>query len=352
MSLSSHLLSSYAHSAIVSTMAGVVVLGSATLDAIVRATSPIGRDSRTVAECGLVAGGGPAATAAVTLARLGVTTSFVGRVGADDAGTLIRAGLKREGVDVRFLRAIRGGRSPISTILVDPATGDRAISTFPGSIGRLELAPDELAFCGGAEWAHVDHVGWPAVPILRTRMARCAISVDGGNPIPDLDLRQVDLYAPAEGELRRASGRTDADAGLTWAIESGVPLAVVTLGAEGALAAGTFDLEQGRGVDLMRAPRDGVVRSRLAVKAVTTTVVSTLGAGDVFHGALLAGLASGLSVRASLDQANWVAAASCAGLDGRSAIPRTGGPPRDDRTAPMARPRRRSGPRNDEAETE
>ena len=49
--------------------------------------------------------------------------------------------------------------------------------------------------------------------------------------------------------------------------------------------------------------------------------VSTLGAGDVFHGALLAALVRGASLQDALAMANRVAALSCRGLDGRSAIP-------------------------------
>ena len=47
-----------------------------------------------------------------------------------------------------------------------------------------------------AEWVHVDHVGYPAV---RGRGLR--LSVDGGNPIADLDLSEVALYAPTEATL-------------------------------------------------------------------------------------------------------------------------------------------------------
>jgi sulfofructose kinase len=50
-------------------------------------------------------------------------------------------------------------------------------------------------------------------------------------------------------------------------------------------------------------------------------VVSTLGAGDVFHGALLAELIRGAPLAEALDFANRCAALSCRGLDGRSAIP-------------------------------
>jgi len=54
---------------------------------------------------------------------------------------------------------------------------------------------------------------------------------------------------------------------------------------------------------------------------VGVDVVSTLGAGDVFHGALLACLARRLALRDALVHANACAALSCRALDGRSAIP-------------------------------
>lgn len=50
-------------------------------------------------------------------------------------------------------------------------------------------------------------------------------------------------------------------------------------------------------------------------------VVSTMGAGDVFHGALLAGLAEGRDLHEAVVFANAVAAMSCRALDGRAAIP-------------------------------
>jgi sulfofructose kinase len=49
--------------------------------------------------------------------------------------------------------------------------------------------------------------------------------------------------------------------------------------------------------------------------------VSTLGAGDVFHGALLAFLVRGASLEEALRAANAAASLSCRALDGRTAIP-------------------------------
>ena len=59
----------------------------------------------------------------------------------------------------------------------------------------------------------------------------------------------------------------------------------------------------------------------LDVPGFPVDVVSTLGAGDVFHGALLACLDRGLPLRDALVRANACAALSCRALDGRSAIP-------------------------------
>ena len=64
--------------------------------------------------------------------------------------------------------------------------------------------------------------------------------------------------------------------------------------------------------------RDGVVD---AAGVPCDGLVSTLGAGDVFHGALLAFLDRGAELRDALHAANAAASLSCRALDGRSAIP-------------------------------
>jgi sulfofructose kinase len=267
----------------------VICVGLATLDTILVVPHHPGPDDRVVATERVVAGGGPAATAAVALARLGVEVAFVGAVGDDDAGEAIHAGLAGEGVDVSRLDFVAGARSPQSTILVGP-DGARTIVHLPGT------APLEVAELPDAEWVHVDHAGYPAV---RGRGLR--LSVDGGNPIPDLDLREVALYAPTEAAL--GSIETAARA----ALAAGAGLVVVTRGAEGSVA----------------ATREGelIVVPASAIDAARKPTFSTLGAGDVFHGALLAQLVRHVPLRDALAAANRIAAESCCALDGRSAIP-------------------------------
>ena len=264
----------------------VVCIGLATLDSIFALPRHPAADDRVVATELAVAGGGPAATAAVALARLGVEVAFAGAVGDDETGLAIQAGLAAEGVDVSHVAVIAGARSPQSSILV--GDGGRAIVHYPGTLPPLVPAPETLELCHLADWVHVDHAGYAAAP----RDVR--LSVDGGNPIPGLDLDGIALYAPTQEGLERDVGSANA------ALGAGAQLVVVTRGAEGCSAHGAHgDIE-------------------VAATPVEDPI-STLGAGDVFHGALLAALVHGRALPDALVVANRAAALSCRALDGRSA---------------------------------
>jgi sulfofructose kinase len=263
----------------------VVCAGLATRDTIWRVPAHPAPDGRVVATEVAVGGGGPAATAAVTLARLGVDVAFVGAVGDDDAGTFVLHGLATEGVDVSGLEVVPRAQTAQSAILVGP-DGTRAIVHHPGD------APFPEVSLAGA-WIHLDHVGFGHGRGLPPAMA----SLDGGNPIEGLDLQGIALYAPTEVRLREDFG--DAQG----ALEAGAGLVVVTRGAEGSVAT----TETGEVVEVAGVPCDGFV--------------STLGAGDVFHGALLAYLVRGAPLHDALRAANTAASLSCRALDGRSAIP-------------------------------
>ena len=258
----------------------VACVGLATQDTILAVPTHPPENGRVVASELVVAGGGPAATAAVTLARLGVAVSFHGAVGDDAAGAFVRDGLAAEGIDVAGLRTVEGARTAQSVILVGP-DGARSIVHRPGSAEIGSVEPD-------AEWVHVDHAGYGR--------AVGRLSVDGGNPIAGLDLRGIALYAPTEERLREDFG--DAE----HALAAGAETVVVTLGPDGSYA----------------ATSDGTVRAQ-GVRC--EGLVSTLGAGDVFHGALLAFLVRGEPLAAALRAANTAASLSCRALDGRTAIP-------------------------------
>jgi sugar/nucleoside kinase (ribokinase family) len=267
----------------------VVCIGLATRDTVVAVPRWPKGDDRVVASAVAIGGGGPAATAAVALARLGVRTFFVGAVGDDEAGDAIREGLLREGVDTTHVGVVSGAASPQSVVLVQGE--QRAIAAHPGGLPAQPLDGAAQELCRGAAWVHVDHVGYAAAP------DGVRLSVDGGNPIDGLDLARVVLYAPTEQAVRLAFG------GPEGALAAGAELVVVTRGARGSAAHSS----------------DGAV---VEAPGHPVEIVSTLGAGDVFHGALLAGLLWERPLPEVLGFANECAALSCRALDGRSAIPR------------------------------
>ena len=71
-------------------------------------------------------GGGPAATAAVAIAKLGGRALLAARVGADAAADMIVAELRRYAVDCSHVRRFDGCASSTSAVIVD-ARGERMI---------------------------------------------------------------------------------------------------------------------------------------------------------------------------------------------------------------------------------
>lgn len=284
----------------------VVFVGAATLDAIALVDALPGPDERVPARAVRMAGGGPAATAAVAAARLGLRPQFVGAVGEDEAAEQILAGLGREGVDVSAVEHHAGHGSAASVVVADTSRGTRAICASPGPPLRLDPESPGAKAVRAATWVHVDHVGWTTVQRClagRGTDDRPRVSVDAGNPVPDLRLAEVDLFVPTLTALEHLYGPAGSHHPLLQAaLADGAGAIVATRGADGAVGAWA----------------DG---TQADVPGLAVDATSTLGAGDVFHGALLAAVARGYAPRRQLAYANAAAALSCRGLDGRSAIP-------------------------------
>jgi sulfofructose kinase len=130
------------------------------------------------------------------------------------------------------------------------------------------------------------------------------ISFDAGYGVESFDPIVVDLFVP-----------TDRQMALRY---PGVDLAVA-LENDSMKAGNTVVATQGSAGSAGFSPETGLVTA----PGYKVDVVSTLGAGDVFHGALVAQLIQGHSLQKAMRRANAVAALSCRGLDGQSMIPTT-----------------------------
>lgn len=275
----------------------VICVGSANLDTIASVDHAPADDERVTTSAFVISGGGPAATAAVALSRLGVRAGMCGVIGEDRAGELVRAQLEQENVDTRWLRTDPNEQTAQAYVLASRKTGARSIVTTVAP----QPGPDEIPV-GESVWLHVDQTGFANTRrALLGGSASTRLSVDGGNPIPDLSLRGVDLYAPTLSRLLARYRTTDVERAFAAARDEGARDIVATAG-----EAGTYVLTPA-GVEL--------------IGSFQVEITSTIGAGDVFHGALLAELVRGESLADAATAANAAAALSCRGLDGRSAIP-------------------------------
>jgi sulfofructose kinase len=304
-------------------MRSVVCIGAVTLDLVIAIDGSLGDDDRRIADDAVLGSGGPAATAAVTLVRMGVPTAFVGTVGDDPSGQFARRLLEREGVDTSGLREVPG-RTAMSAVLVNRSTAHRSIGAFYGSVGLPVLTDADLARCRAATWVHVDHVGFSALTSLRAAGVGTPVSVDAGNPIPSLSLDGIELYSPTESRLAERYPELDIVDAMRAALADGAGIVAVTRGAAGSVALAIPRVAAWPVAAPPIAPSPvapAQAPALIAAHGFEVPIVSTLGAGDVFHGAMLAGLVRGLDLATALSVANAAAALSCRGLDGRSAIP-------------------------------
>jgi sulfofructose kinase len=278
-------------------------MGVITVDTIALVDQYPHEDERVVAQQISRAGGGPAAVAAVALSRLGIKSAIVGTIGDDADGKEVLRIFEKEGVDTSGV-SIGNTATAGSVIVASKKNSARAISTRQ-PVTQAPLNESAKKMISAAEWLHVDHVGVTRLNEAGiTRGKGPQISFDAGYGVEDFDPSLVDLFVP-----------TDRQMSLRY---PGVSLSVA-LENDSTKAGSTAVATQGSAGSSGYSPETGLVTA----SGFKVEVISTLGAGDVFHGALIAQVIQGFELSVALRRANAVAALSCRGLDGQSMIPTT-----------------------------
>ena len=280
-----------------------VCVGVITIDTIALVDKYPSADERVIAQEIARAGGGPAAVAAVALSRLGVKSAIVGTIGDDPDGKEVLRIFEKEGVDTSGI-SIGSSATSGSVIVASKEHSSRAISTRQSMV-QAPINEAAKKLIAQAQWVHVDHLGITRLTELGiSRGNGPLISFDAGYGVETFDPIGVDLFVP-----------TDRQMALRY---PGIDLAVA-LENDAMKAGNTVVATQGSAGSAGFSPETGLVTA----PGFSVDVKSTLGAGDVFHGALVAQLIHGFALQEAMIRANAVAALSCTGLDGQSKIPTT-----------------------------
>lgn len=280
----------------------VLCVGHASYDLIFSVSHHPAADEKTFADEFLACGGGPAANAAVTVARLGYRAAFAGYLGTDLYGATHLDELRREGVLTGMV--IRGeAPTPLSVILVKP-DGQRALVNYKGRTRHLTLDELDASRIGATCVLFDGHE-----PLASPRMAAEA-RANGTPTVLDAGslhagtrelMGQVEYLVCSEKFAAQWLGGDDPERALDR-LAAVAPAVVITLGARGAIW------------------RRGAERG--AEPAPRITAIDTTGAGDAFHGAFAAGIAAGMEWGAVLRLASAAGGLCCTKLGARLGIPR------------------------------
>jgi sulfofructose kinase len=248
-------------------------------------------------------GGGMAATAAVTAARLGLEAALAARIGDDVFGAAIADGLAKEGVDCALLRRWPGRRSPVSAVMIN-AAGERMLVNYKDADmeSGTDWLPSKLP-------ANIDGVlgdsHWEAGTAYFFRLAREAgkpaiLDADRKMTSPDIPAMatHIGFSARALREYTACDSLPGALAQLQRRLSGWL---AVTDGENGALY-----LENGK---VCHEP------------AFKVEAVETNGAGDVWHGALAVAILEGQAPGSAVRFANAAASVKSSRLGGRAGIP-------------------------------
>lgn len=277
------------------------MLGSANVDLVLRVAGiPAPGETRLAAGMSR-SPGGKGLNQAVAAARHGARTAFVGAVGDDADGRMLRAVLTEDGIEAHLRESAEA--TGLAVVLVEDS-GENAIVVASGAnAGVVRPTPAELAVvtAGRVLLAQLE-LPVPAVraaaEAARASGVRVVLNAAPARRLPAELLGCLDVLVVNEHEARVVAGTGDAplDAAVD-ALLATVPQVVVTLGAAGCLYRAGAEVR-------LAAP---------AVEAVDTT-----GAGDTFVGVLVAALAEAVPVREALRR-SVVAGSLC--VQRRGAVP-------------------------------
>jgi sugar/nucleoside kinase (ribokinase family) len=285
-------------------MADFTGIGENATDIVLRLAEFPTRDGKTDTVSREIRLGGQVATAVVAAAKWGLRARYVGAAGRDRNADLHQAELRAFDVETHLLR-VAGAESRLSYILVEQATGSRAVLCHRDHRVKIEKSWLRKEWFQRSRLVHVDGEHSEASRLAAGWAREACVPV-----MCDLDvfteevrflLPQVDLPVLSRGILEALGGSNDPLAALpNIRAEYGCKLVCTTMGEHGALA---WD-----GQRFCYAP------------AYRIPVLDTTGAGDLFHAGFAYGTLRGWDTQRMLEFGCAAAGLNCMAHGARGGI--------------------------------
>jgi len=259
-----------------------------------------------------ISGGGPVATALVSLSRLGVKCRFYGIIGDDEIGQEIEESLVTDDIDVKGLLKRQNSTSQIAFIVVEKGTGRRTIFWKRPSGEPLKIEEMPNYFLDNADFLLLDGLMTDAsiYAAEKARAKNIPVMLDAGKMREGMiEIASMCDYVVAFEEFGKeligindlSLSPSNQERALVQIKSLNTKICTITLGDKGSITLA--------GDEIFHVP------------AFKVKVVDTTGAGDVFHGGYIYGLLQGWDIKNVVRFATAFAALKCRKLGGRAGIP-------------------------------
>ncbi|MGD8398906.1 MAG: carbohydrate kinase family protein [Anaerolineae bacterium] len=287
-------------------MQRVVALGDVNVDIIAHFPSFPGKGEDALALTTEIHCGGSAANTAMALARMGIGTSLIARVGPDSWALKVYGCLSEAGVSPSALQRDPAHMTGLMYVVVTP-DGERTILGNRGA--NVHTDPDQIDENEFRDATFFHLSGYALLEDPQRRAALRAlqiasrhdltVSLDPGMTVPHKALQDmhallpaVNILIPSLAEAQQLTGKSEPDACAGALRRMGVEVVALKLGHRGSLV----------------ASEEGTFR----VPGFAIQVRDSTGAGDNFAAGLIAGFLGGLEWRGAAVLGNALGAISAA----------------------------------------
>jgi len=249
--------------------------------------------------------GGKGANQAVAARLCGADVFMVARVGSDLFGPATIENFRKQGIDATYVKQVQGVSSGVAPIFVEPS-GQNRILVVKGANDAIKPADVDAAGdmlksvdCIVLQFEIPVETVYYTISFARKHGIRCILNPAPAQAVDMAALKELDYFVPNEHEAETITGAPvktvdDAKNCAEKLLAGGIRRAIITLGANGALLAGSEGSEH--------------------VAAFPVNCIDSTGAGDAFIGSFAVFLGEGIPEKEAVRRANLYAALSTTGV--------------------------------------